>query len=129
MLENPTATLIILGYSCAKITFKQLYLGNHSELITGTYELSFLKTSITVTSHSTELPPESPCVHVHGSKKILFLQFLHFTSLPYSCFHCCIVSQFTQCNVYIFNEYYVSTELHLTIQIFLFRVLLTTVSE
>jgi len=69
MLENPTVTLNLLGYSCAKITFKQLYLGTHSELITGTYELSFLTTSITVTSHSTELPPESPCVHVHGSKK------------------------------------------------------------
>jgi len=39
MLKNPTTKLNVLGYSCAKIRFKQLYLSNHSELITGTYEL------------------------------------------------------------------------------------------
>jgi len=70
MLENPTDTLNVLGYSCAKITFKQLYLGNHSELVTSTYELSFLTMTNTVTSHSIELPAESPCIYVQGSEKI-----------------------------------------------------------
>jgi hypothetical protein len=58
MLENPTTNLNILGYCCAKITFKQLYLSNHSGLITGTYKLSFLTTTNTITSHSIEFPPE-----------------------------------------------------------------------
>jgi hypothetical protein len=47
----------------------QTVLRNHSELITCTYEHSFLTTTNTTTSHSTELPPESPCIYVHGSKK------------------------------------------------------------
>ena len=68
MLENPTDTHSVLGYSCTKIRFKQLYLGNHSELITGTYELSFLTTNNTVISHSIELPTESPCIYVYTSK-------------------------------------------------------------
>ena len=48
----------------------QPYLSTHSELVTCTYELSFLTTTNTITSHSTELPAESPCIYVHGSEKI-----------------------------------------------------------
>jgi len=70
MLKNPTDTLNVLGFSCAKIRFKQIYLGNHSELITDIYELAFLTTNNTVRSHSIELPPESPCIYVHGSEKL-----------------------------------------------------------
>ena len=86
MLENPTANLNVLSISCAKISVKQLYHINHSEFVTGTYELSFLTKTNTITSYSIELP------------------------LPP--FHCNILLQFTQRNVYIFNEYYVSTELN-----------------
>jgi CHAT domain-containing protein len=62
MLENPTATLNVFDSSCAKMTYKHVYLANHSELITGTYELSFLTIANNITSHNTELPPESPLV-------------------------------------------------------------------
>jgi hypothetical protein len=70
MLENPIASLNILGYSCAKIRFKQLYLSNASELITGTCELSFLTTTNIITCHSIELTPESPSMYVHFTEKI-----------------------------------------------------------
>jgi hypothetical protein len=53
-------------------------------------------------------------------KKISYQQFLCFNSIPYSRFHCYILSHFTKYNVFIFNAYYVFTELHLTIQIFPF---------
>ena len=56
MPENPTVTLNVLGNFCAKITFKHLYLSNHSELVTGTYELSFLTTTNTITTRNAELP-------------------------------------------------------------------------
>jgi len=56
MPENPSAALNELGNSCAKITFKELYPGNHLELVTGTYELSFLTTTKIITSHNIELP-------------------------------------------------------------------------
>ena len=56
MSENPSAALNELGNSCAKITFKELYPGNHLELVTGTYELSFLTTTKIITSHNIELP-------------------------------------------------------------------------
>jgi len=66
MLENPTANISALSNSCARIRFKQFYLSNHSELITYSYKLPFLTTTNTITSHNTELLPESPCIYVHG---------------------------------------------------------------
>jgi hypothetical protein len=69
MLENPTTNLNVLGYCCAKIRFKQLYLSNHSELITCTYELPFLTKTYTITSHNTELHPISPCIYVYCTEK------------------------------------------------------------
>ena len=65
MLKNPAANLSVLFNSCAKIGFKQLYLSNQSESVTCKYELSFLTTTNTITSHSTDLLPESPCIYVH----------------------------------------------------------------
>ena len=62
MLENPIATLNVLSISCAKIRYKQIYLGNHSELITVTYEISSLTTTNTIISHNIELPLESSLV-------------------------------------------------------------------
>ena len=55
MLENPTANLSVLCVSCAKIGFKQLYLSNHTELVTCTYELYFPTMTNTITSHSIDL--------------------------------------------------------------------------
>jgi len=66
----PPPTSMYFGCCCAKIRFKQLYLSNHSQLVTCTYELSFLTTTNTITSHSIEIPLESPCIYVHGSEKI-----------------------------------------------------------
>ena len=82
MLENPTANLNILGYSCAKIRFKRLYLSNQSELVTCKYELSFLTTTNTVTSHSIELHPRSPCIYVICIEKYsIKVPVLHQSSL------------------------------------------------
>ena len=62
MLENPTATLNVFDSSCAKMTYKHVYLANHSELITGTYELSFLTMINIITSHNIQIHPESSLV-------------------------------------------------------------------
>jgi len=72
MLENPTANLSVLCNSSVKIRFKQLYLSNHSELVTciQVYELSFPTMTNTIIYYSNELPPESPYIYVHWSEKI-----------------------------------------------------------
>jgi hypothetical protein len=99
MLENPTANPTVLGYSCAKVRFKQHCLSNHSELITGTYELSSLTTTNTITSNNIELPLKHIVYMSTDQKKIYYQQFLWFTSLPYSHFRCCILSGLTQRNI------------------------------
>ena len=63
--HQPQYTWLLLS----KIRFKQLYLSNHSELITGTYEHSFFTTTNTVTSHSIELHNRPPYIYVHCRKK------------------------------------------------------------
>ena len=52
MLKNPSANLNVLCNCCAMIGFKQLYLSNHSELVTCIYELSFPTMTNTITSHN-----------------------------------------------------------------------------
>jgi len=67
--KNPSPTSTYFANSCTKIRFKQLYLGNNSELIICTYKLSFLTMTNTINSHNTELPPESPYNDVHCTEK------------------------------------------------------------
>ena len=64
MLQNPTANFNVQRNSFAEIWFKQLYLSNHSELLTCTYELSFPTTTNTVNSYNIKLPASSPCTYV-----------------------------------------------------------------
>jgi hypothetical protein len=69
MLENPITNPSVFRHSCAKIRFKQLYLSNHPELLTCTYELSFPTMTITITSHNKGLLLRTPYIHVHCTEK------------------------------------------------------------
>jgi len=70
MLENPTDIFNIIGNSFAEIRFKPLYLSNHSELVTCTFEISFPTTTNTMSSYNIELPPRSRYIYVHYTENV-----------------------------------------------------------
>jgi len=70
MLEKPTDIFNIIGNSFAEIRFKELYLSNHSELVTCTFEISFATTTNTISSNNIELPPRSRFIYVHNNENV-----------------------------------------------------------
>jgi len=70
MLENPPDNLNVLGNSFAEIRFKELYLSNHLELVTCTYEISFPTTTNTISSNNTELLHRSRYIYVHYTENV-----------------------------------------------------------